>query len=100
MKSVNWLQIIEGWRNNIFPPEHLKELIEQTSCERMEFCCICKFNSKNNKKKLLRPDEHCLECGCTLSAKTKCLSCSCPLKVPKWEAVITEEQENEIESRT
>jgi len=39
-------------------------------------------------------DEHCVECGCTLSAKTKCLSCSCPLE--QWKAVITETQEKEM----
>jgi hypothetical protein len=96
--KINWSEIYEGWRNALIPPEHLKQLIQQVSCERMEICCECEFNSKNTKKKSIRPDEHCMECGCTLSAKTKCLSCNCPLEFPKWEAVITQQQEDEIES--
>jgi hypothetical protein len=42
----------------------------------------------------LRPDAHCTHCGCTLSAKTKCLSCSCPINM--WEALMTLEEEQEM----
>ena len=89
---------MEGWRNHLFPPEHLRELIEQVSCERMAICCECKWHSKYISS--LRPDDHCTNCGCTLSAKTKCLSCECPLPIPKWNAVISQEEEDEIESGT
>ena len=91
MKKINWSQILEGWRNKLLPPEHLKSLIEETSKERMDICTKCKFNSINRPKKYVRPDVFCTLCGCTLSAKTKCLSCSCP--VDKWINVITEEEE-------
>ena len=74
------MQIIEGWRNNIIPPEELKDVISITSKERMEICNNCEHIS--TKHKGLRPDVHCVECGCTLSAKTKCLSCECPKE--KW----------------
>ena len=86
-------QIIEGWRNNIIPPEELKDVIAVTSKERMEICNNCEHVS--TKHKTLRLDVHCTNCGCTLSAKTKCLSCSCPLN--KWKAVISEEQQKQID---
>ena len=57
----------------------------------MEICNACKFNSINRPKKYIRPDVFCTICSCTLSAKTKCLSCSCP--VDKWSEVLTEEEE-------
>jgi hypothetical protein len=85
-------QIYEGWRNNLFPPEKLKEVIEQTSTSRMDICNNCEHVS--TKHKTIRIDVHCTNCGCTLAAKTKCLSCSCPLK--KWVALITQDQEEEI----
>lgn len=89
-------QIYEGWKNNLFPEEKLKEQIEQVSTERMAICDSCQFHSKNYKT--IRPDAHCTNCGCTLSAKTKCLSCACPLN--KWSSVMTREQEDEYDEAT
>lgn len=91
---MNLNQIYEGWRNNLIPPKELKELIAKTSQERLEICSQCEWHSKNHKS--VRPDDHCTNCGCTLSAKTKCLSCSCPLE--KWVALLTSEQEQEIKN--
>ena len=51
-------QIIEGWKNHLLPEEKEKAFIQHVSQERLAIC--------------------------TLSAKTKCLTCECPLK--KWEA--------------
>ena len=82
-------EVYEGWRNNILPPEKLKDKIAEVSSKRMSICDGCDNHSKNHKT--LRPDAHCVSCGCTLSAKTKCLSCSCPIN--KWEAVLTQDQE-------
>ena len=76
-------QIIEGWRNKIIPPEDLKSIIDKVSLHRIVICNECEFHSKNHDRPL-RPDAHCTKCGCTLSAKTKCLSCKCPLNKPKW----------------
>ncbi len=42
----------------------------------------------------MRPDAHCTKCGCTLSAKTKCLSCACPLN--KWAAIVSQEDEEQM----
>tara|TARA_R110002167_G_scaffold65739_1_gene185981 strand:- start:472 stop:756 length:285 start_codon:yes stop_codon:yes gene_type:complete len=85
-------QILEGWRNKLLPPEHLKEEIEKVSAERISICNNCEFHSKNYNS--LRPDAFCVDCGCTLSTKTKCLSCSCPKE--KWMKILTEEEEKEI----
>jgi len=91
-------KIYEGWRNKLVPPAELKDVIEKVSSERMDVCNTCEHHSENAKKKgfsSMRPDIHCTNCGCTLSAKTKCLSCACPLD--KWKAVLTDKQEQEIE---
>ena len=77
----------------MIPPHELKQQIEQIGEHRLSICRECDYNSEVKKKKFdyktVRPDEHCTNCGCTLSAKTKCLSCSCPIK--KWEALQLDE---------
>jgi hypothetical protein len=75
-------QIFEGWKNHLLPEERAKAFIEHVSKERLDICNACEHHSKNHAS--IRPDAHCVECGCTLSAKTKCLTCECPLK--KWVA--------------
>jgi len=86
---MNFSQIYEGWRNKLVPPSHMKELINKVSDERMNTCRGCAMFSENRKVldhyRTLRTDEHCTDCGCTLSAKTKCLSCECPRGL--WKAV-------------
>lgn len=89
-------QIFEGWKNHISPDAYLVEQITQASETRMAICRQCPYFSKNNvNANPFRFDEHCTNCGCTLSAKTKCLSCSCPIN--KWEAIISSEEEQIIE---
>ena len=75
-------QIIEGWKNHLLPEERKKAFIKHVSNERLAICNECEHHSKNHKS--IRIDAHCTNCGCTLSAKTKCLTCECPLK--KWMA--------------
>lgn len=93
---LNWKHIIEGWTNYLIPPEKLKELIKETSDERLAICAACPFHSSN--KKSIRPDRHCTICGCPEKALTKCLSCNCSLEdinqTPLWKAVITGEEED------
>ncbi len=84
--------IYEGWRNNLFPPEALKEAITEMSDERMKVCEECPFIS--TKHKTMRPDVHCTQCGCTLAAKTKVFAEQCPLS--KWGPLLTPQQEEEI----
>jgi len=89
--KINFSQIYEGWKNNLFPAKELRSYIKDVSNERMSICEDCALISTKHKTK--RPDVHCTDCGCTLSAKTKCLSCECPLK--KWEAVMSSREEEE-----
>lgn len=93
--KINFSQIYEGWKNNLFPSKDMKPLIEQVAKERMDICEKCPMHSKNFRTK--RVDEHCRDCGCTLSAKTRCLSCECPQN--RWTAVIdSQEKEEEIKT--
>lgn len=96
---MSLLQIYEGWRNKLIPSKLLKEQIKEVSQDRMDICNRCPLNSENRKVNdktfnTIRPDVHCTSCGCTLSAKTACLSCSCPKNF--WMPVLSEEQENNI----
>jgi hypothetical protein len=100
--KFNISHVIEGWRNHLFPPERLKELIEETSESRMKICRECEFNSVNMTKagksfsSSWRPDEHCTVCFCPLQQATKALHKSCPLDPPKWERVATDDESAEI----
>ena len=88
---IDFEKIYEGWRNHLFPPAYLKEIIKKVSDERLLICSTCEHNSKFHKT--FRPDEHCTICECTLIAKTKCLSSEFPDEPPRWEAVVSEEEE-------
>ena len=93
--KINFSQIYEGWKNNLFPAADMKPLIEEVSKERMKICEDCALIS--TKHKTARPDVHCTDCGCTLAAKTRCLSCDCPRSY--WMAVIEDvEKEHEIKN--
>ena len=89
---INFSQIYEGWRNKLVPPADMKDTIQQVSKERLSICSECPFHSKNHKTPL-RPDDHCIDCGCNLEAKVACLSCSCPQD--KWTAVMNDQNEEE-----
>ena len=95
---INFSQVYEGWKNKLIPPADKKDFIELASNHRTDICLSCEHHSENKRKdpkfKTIRPDHHCAYCGCTLSAKTRCLSCRCPLD--KWLEAITPEQEEEI----
>jgi hypothetical protein len=93
--KINFSQIYEGWKNNLLPSKEMKPLIEEVAKERISICEGCEMHSKNFKT--TRMDEHCRDCGCTLSAKVRCLSCECPRK--KWVAVIDSvDKEQEIKT--
>ena len=77
----------------------MKKQIEEVSKERMDVCNRCPHQSENKKRddkrfKTIRPDVHCTDCGCTLSAKTACLSCSCPKNF--WKEVLSEDDAEQL----
>lgn len=90
---INFSQIYEGWRNKLVPPADMKDMIQQVSKERLSICNKCPFHSKNHSTPL-RPDAHCVDCGCNLEAKSACLSCGCPQD--KWMAVVDDKQEEQL----
>lgn len=97
-------KIVEGFRNDWFPPKELKSMIEKISKERLSICLNCQFNTTPGR---IKTWSRCGACGCFLKKKTKCLSCSCGIQsynqdhpdnqLPlKWLAISSKEEENEI----
>ena len=104
---MNFLEVFEGWRNDILPPERLKDLIIQVSKERLAICKECIAYDETGEGCSIPGTSPCCNkhvkiedvfgCGCPLQKKTKCLSCECPAK--KWVAISTQEQEELINKR-
>lgn len=95
--KINFSQMYEGWKNKLIPPSDIRDVINQTAEERTAICRGCEWHSKNKKDyKSMRPDDHCTKCGCTISAKVRCLSCKCPLESPLWNSVATDVEEHRI----
>ena len=92
--KIDFKGILEGSWNSIL----VKDSIEKVAKYRMDICLNCPYNSNAAKRnagyKTVRPDLHCIQCGCDLHLKTRCLSCACPLK--KWEDYVTQEEEFQI----
>ena len=76
----------------MIPPAQMKETIKLVSNERIQICRDCEFHS--SKHASIRIDEHCTDCGCPLSAKTKCMSCDCPKSF--WKAHVTDDENEEL----
>lgn len=93
--------IAEGLRNKYFPPEDLKNLIKDTVNERKEICYGCPLMSENAKilfsYNTARLDKHCTKCGCNIELKTSSLHSHCPDNPPRWDAVTTEDESNQIQ---
>ena len=86
----NRSQIFEGIKNSVIRDE----TVEEISRLRYDICDEC--SSKGKKCAVKGTAPCCNECGCSLTFKTRSLSSSCPLG--KWEALITEEQEAELDN--
>jgi hypothetical protein len=93
---INFSQIYEGWKNKLVPSSDMKVLISDVSAERLSLCSKCPHHSKFHTTPL-RFDDHCTLCGCTLSAKTACLSCECPAEGEEklWFAVVPSAEEED-----
>ena len=93
----NRKQIAEGVMNTIF----IKEEIEVVAAERKELCMVCDNYDEKGTGCLVPGSQPCCSnltggCGCSIAFKTRSMSSSCPLKQPKWTAVISQEVEDEI----
>lgn len=91
---IVWKEILEGWRNDLFPPEEIKDKIRQTQEQRLNICKRCPFNSTPNK---INNISYCKDCGCPLKKKSACLHCECPQQ--KWFAELTEEEVKTLKTK-
>jgi hypothetical protein len=85
----NRKQILEGITNSVIRDE----FVEDVARVRREMCDQCP--SKGDKCVMPGTAPCCNECGCSLTFKTRSLSSECP--VGKWNALMTEEQEDELD---
>lgn len=82
-------QILEGITNTIFKKEH----IEEVYVARMEVCDGCEQQDTVGDKCAAKGTQPCCTtCGCSLRFKLRSMSSSCPLN--KWEAVLSEAEED------
>lgn len=86
---TNRKQIMEGITNTIIRDE----FVEDVARVRMEICNACP--TKGDECVVIGTAPCCNECGCSLAFKTRALSTECPQG--KWKALITEEEEDELE---
>lgn len=86
-------EMYDGWKNLLIKDEELAPHIEKISQLRTNICRTCPFHSDFHSTPL-RPDKHCTKCGCTLAAKTRSLTSSCPDTPPKWVAEVIDEEFN------
>jgi hypothetical protein len=85
----NRIKIFEGVKNSVIK----NKLVEEVSELRMSICNTCPSKGKKCAVKGTAPC--CNECGCSLGFKTRSLSSDCPLG--KWDAFITEEEEDKLD---
>ena len=86
----NRKQILEGITNAVIRDE----FVEDVSRIRMELCNQCL--SKGDECVVIGTGPCCNECGCSLAFKTRSLSSECPLE--KWQAIATEEEEEQLDN--
>ena len=86
-------QILEGISNSIFK----KEDVEEIAAHRMFICKSCDLYDVSGEGCMVPGTNPCCNelkggCGCSLEFKTRSLSSECPLK--KWEAELSEYEED------
>ena len=87
----NRKQILEGIKNKLFKKEH----VEVIAKNRWQICIKCKsLDVKGDKCTMPGTQPCCGECGCSIAFKLRSLSSACPLN--KWKAVLTEDEEDEL----
>jgi len=99
---INRNQIAEGFYNSYL--SHNEEIKEEAA-RRLSLCRenVCGFwdETGTNPRIAVKNKPGCILCGCNGKLKTSCMSCECPLQAvgetPRWTAVMTLEQEQEIE---
>jgi hypothetical protein len=88
----NRKQIIEGITNSMIR----SEFVEHISKLRMDICNSCDDKDTTGDKCVVAGSKPCCSlCGCSLAFKTRALSSDCP--ADKWKAIISEEEEDELD---
>lgn len=90
--------ILEGVMNSIFK----KEDVEFIATKRMEICRACDLYDTSGEGCVVKGTQPCCNeqkggCGCSLEFKTRSLSSACPLN--KWEAILTEQEEDTLREK-
>lgn len=89
----NRKQIMEGLKNSIIRDA----FVEKVAAERREVCNVCPRKDDEGKSCVMPGTQPCCNlCGCSLSFKTRSLSSDCPDL--RWHAVISEEDEDKLNS--
>jgi hypothetical protein len=95
-KSKN--QILEGITNSIFKKEDVEQIAEQ----RIDICMACSLYDEKGTGCMVSGTGPCCDqtkggCGCSLKFKTRSLSSACPLD--KWQAELTQEEEDKLNQK-
>lgn len=81
-------EIIDGWMHLAFK----NDAVEKIATARLNICNTCEYNSR--RKNSLRPDVHCMKCGCTLASKVRSMESECP--IGKWPSIKQNNEKQEI----
>jgi hypothetical protein len=88
----NRKEIMEGIRNAMIRDE----FVEMVAKLRSDVCDACDLKDTKGKSCAVKGTAPCCSsCGCSLAFKTRSLSSECP--EGKWYAVITEEDEDQLD---
>ena len=86
-------EIMEGIKNTIIRDQ----FVEEIAAARMAKCNICVRKDDEGSTCVMAGTQPCCNlCGCSLSFKTRSLSSSCPDK--RWDALISEEDEDKLDN--
>jgi hypothetical protein len=87
-------KILEGLKNKMFKQEHVEEIYN----ERMNICKKCPhLDVKGDKCYVAGTQPCCGVCGCSLGLKLRSLSSECD--EGKWKAILTEEEDDELQAQ-
>lgn len=91
-------QILEGVANSIFKKEDVEQIAEQ----RIKICIACSLYDEKGTGCMVPGTAPCCNqdlggCGCSLSLKTRSLSSACPQD--KWQAEITQDEEDKLNEK-
>jgi hypothetical protein len=85
--------ILEGIKNSVIRDEFVEDIARM----RHDICEKCEYIDLKGKQCAVKGTKPCCaDCGCSLAFKTRSLSSECPQG--KWDAIATEEEEDELDN--